>query len=142
MAVSLDFDDRSASLPPWEGSRSGLDLCVSANRALTGSDLQEPCLLVRNLWTRRNNEIELALPYLSVVACATARGTTLWRVCLEPRGIRVAAGERGRIKKSRDYWRYEIEREGALQRRRERQFVVGAVGAVAARSPFVAAARI
>jgi hypothetical protein len=34
------------------------------------------------------------------------------------------SGGRGWIKtKNRDYWRWEMEREGALQRRRERQFV-------------------
>ena len=33
-------------------------------------------------------------------------------------------GERGWIKtKNRGYWRYEMEREGALKVRRERQFI-------------------
>jgi hypothetical protein len=33
-------------------------------------------------------------------------------------------GERGRVKiKNRDYWRYELEREGANKSRRQRQFV-------------------
>ena len=33
-------------------------------------------------------------------------------------------GERGWIRtKNRDYWRYEMEREGALRSRRSRQFV-------------------
>jgi hypothetical protein len=45
-------------------------------------------------------------------------------VGLEARGIRVAAGERGWVKtKNRDYWRWEMEREGAFKTRRERQFV-------------------
>jgi hypothetical protein len=46
-------------------------------------------------------------------------------MCLDaPRGLRVAAGERGWIKtKNREYWRYEMEREGARKIKRERQFV-------------------
>src|SRR5262249_23226976 len=40
------------------------------------------------------------------------------------RSSRYLPGERGWIKtKNRDYWRYELEREGALRARRERQFV-------------------
>jgi hypothetical protein len=37
---------------------------------------------------------------------------------------RYVPGERGWVKtKNRDYWRYEMEREGAFKARRERQFV-------------------
>ena len=37
---------------------------------------------------------------------------------------RYVSSERGWIKsKNRDYWRWEMEREGALHHRRERQFV-------------------
>jgi hypothetical protein len=33
-------------------------------------------------------------------------------------------GERGRVKtKNRDYWRFELQREGAIGSRRQRQFV-------------------
>jgi hypothetical protein len=42
----------------------------------------------------------------------------------KPRRGRYVSGERGWIKtKNRDYWRWELEREGVLNRRRERQFV-------------------
>jgi bifunctional non-homologous end joining protein LigD len=40
------------------------------------------------------------------------------------RSSRYLSGERGWVKtKNQDYWRWELEREGALTRRRERQFV-------------------
>jgi ATP-dependent DNA ligase len=42
----------------------------------------------------------------------------------KPRRSRYLPGERGWIKtKNRDDWRYELEREGVLKRRRVRQFV-------------------
>jgi hypothetical protein len=42
----------------------------------------------------------------------------------KPRRSRYVPGERGWIKtKNRDYWRYAVEREGALKHRRVRQFV-------------------
>ena len=45
-------------------------------------------------------------------------------VVAKPRRSRYVSGERGWVKiKNRDYWRYEMEREGALNIRRERQFV-------------------
>lgn len=45
-------------------------------------------------------------------------------VVAKRRTSRYAAGERGWIKtKNRDYWRYEMERESAINQRRERQFV-------------------
>jgi bifunctional non-homologous end joining protein LigD len=60
-------------------------------------------------------------------------GAALWEavcehelegVVAERRSGRYLPGERGWIKtKNRDYWRWELEREGALNRRRERQFV-------------------
>jgi ATP dependent DNA ligase domain len=60
-------------------------------------------------------------------------GAALWEaVCVhELEGVvakrrsgRYLPGERGWIKtKNRDYWRYEMEREGAFNARRERQFV-------------------
>jgi bifunctional non-homologous end joining protein LigD len=60
-------------------------------------------------------------------------GAALWEAVCEHelegvvakrRSGRYVPGERGWIKtKNRDYWRYELEREGALNRRRERQFV-------------------
>jgi hypothetical protein len=40
------------------------------------------------------------------------------------RRIRDGTGEGRRVKtKNRDYWRYEMEREGAFNSRRQRQFV-------------------
>jgi bifunctional non-homologous end joining protein LigD len=60
-------------------------------------------------------------------------GAALWEavcahelegVVAKRRGGRYVSGERGWVKtKNRDYWRYEMEREGALNLRRERQFV-------------------
>jgi bifunctional non-homologous end joining protein LigD len=60
-------------------------------------------------------------------------GEALWKAVCEheleglvakPRNSRYLPGERGWIKiKNRDYWRYEIEREGRFNSRRERQFV-------------------
>ena len=45
-------------------------------------------------------------------------------VVAKPRRSRYMPGERLWIKtKNRDYWRYEMEREGAMKHRRERQFV-------------------
>jgi bifunctional non-homologous end joining protein LigD len=45
-------------------------------------------------------------------------------VVAKRRSSRYVPGERGWVKtKNRDYWRYEMEREGALNLRRERQFV-------------------
>ena len=45
-------------------------------------------------------------------------------VVAKPRRSRYMPGERGWIKtKNRDYWRYEMEREGASKIRRVRQFV-------------------
>jgi hypothetical protein len=45
-------------------------------------------------------------------------------VVAKRRSGRYLFGERGWIKtKNRDYWRYEMEHEGALKHRRERQFV-------------------
>jgi bifunctional non-homologous end joining protein LigD len=45
-------------------------------------------------------------------------------VVAKRRSGRYLPGERGWIKtKNRDYWRYEMEREGAFKIRRERQFV-------------------
>jgi bifunctional non-homologous end joining protein LigD len=45
-------------------------------------------------------------------------------VVAKRRSSRYLPGERGWIKtKNRDYWRYEMEREGALHSRREGQFV-------------------
>lgn len=44
-------------------------------------------------------------------------------VITKRRASRYASGERGRVKvKNRDYWRYEMEREGAFKAR-ERQFI-------------------
>jgi bifunctional non-homologous end joining protein LigD len=60
-------------------------------------------------------------------------GAALWATVCEHglegvvtkrRSSRYLPGERHWIKtKSRDYWRYELEREGALKHRRMRQFV-------------------
>jgi bifunctional non-homologous end joining protein LigD len=60
-------------------------------------------------------------------------GHALWQAVCEHelegvvakrRSSRYASGERGWIKvKNRDYWRYEMEREGAFRTKRERQFV-------------------
>ena len=60
-------------------------------------------------------------------------GDALWHAVCEhelegvvakKRSSRYVAGERGWVKtKNRDYWRWEMEREGALKIRRERQFV-------------------
>jgi bifunctional non-homologous end joining protein LigD len=60
-------------------------------------------------------------------------GAALWAAVCEHelegvvakrRSGRYVSGGRGWIKtKNRDYWRYEMEREGALKTRRERQFV-------------------
>jgi bifunctional non-homologous end joining protein LigD len=60
-------------------------------------------------------------------------GAALWEavrehelegVVAKRRSGRYLSGERGWIKvKNRDYWRWEMEREGALKVRRERQFV-------------------
>jgi bifunctional non-homologous end joining protein LigD len=60
-------------------------------------------------------------------------GAALWEAVCEhelegvvakKRTGRYQPGERGWIKtKNRDYWRYELEREGAFKGRRERQFV-------------------
>lgn len=60
-------------------------------------------------------------------------GQTLWHAVCEHelegvvakrRTSHYAAGERGWIKtKNRDYWRYELERESAVTKRRVRQFV-------------------
>jgi bifunctional non-homologous end joining protein LigD len=60
-------------------------------------------------------------------------GEALWEAICEHelegvvakrRRSRYIPGDRGWIKiKNRDYWRYEIEREGAFNSRRERQFV-------------------
>lgn len=45
-------------------------------------------------------------------------------IVAKKRSGRYACGERAWIKtKNRDYWRYELEREGAMRSRRERQFV-------------------
>ena len=45
-------------------------------------------------------------------------------VVTKKRSGRYVSGERGWVKtKNRDYWRYEMEREGALKARRERQSV-------------------
>jgi ATP-dependent DNA ligase len=45
-------------------------------------------------------------------------------VVAKKRSGRYVSGERGWIKtKNRDYWRWEMEREGALKSRRQRQFV-------------------
>ena len=45
-------------------------------------------------------------------------------VVAKRRSGRYLPGERGWIKtKNRDYWRYELEREGAFKVRREWQFV-------------------
>jgi ATP-dependent DNA ligase len=45
-------------------------------------------------------------------------------VVAKKRSRRYLPGQRGWIKtKNREYWRYEIEREGARKIRRERQFV-------------------
>jgi ATP-dependent DNA ligase len=45
-------------------------------------------------------------------------------VVAKRRSGRYVSGGRGWIKlKNRDYWRYDMEREGALRRRREWQFV-------------------
>jgi ATP-dependent DNA ligase len=44
-------------------------------------------------------------------------------VIAKKRSSRYLRGERGLTKvKNRNYWRYEMEREGALESRRERQF--------------------
>ena len=60
-------------------------------------------------------------------------GEALWEAVCEhelegvvakPRRSRYESGERGWVKvKNRDYWRWEMEREGALRIRRERRFV-------------------
>jgi bifunctional non-homologous end joining protein LigD len=60
-------------------------------------------------------------------------GAALWEAVCEhelegvvakPKGGRYAPGVRGWVKtKNRDYWRWELEREGALQHRRGRQFL-------------------
>jgi bifunctional non-homologous end joining protein LigD len=60
-------------------------------------------------------------------------GAALWEAVCEHelegvvakrRSGRYLPGDRGWIKtKNRDYWRYEMEREGAFKARRERQFV-------------------
>jgi bifunctional non-homologous end joining protein LigD len=60
-------------------------------------------------------------------------GAALWEAVCEHelegvvakrRSGRYVPGERGWVKtKNRDYWRYEMEREGAFKARRERQFV-------------------
>jgi bifunctional non-homologous end joining protein LigD len=60
-------------------------------------------------------------------------GAALWEAVCEHelegvvakrRSGRHLPGDRGRVKtKNRDYWRYELEREGAFKTRRERQFV-------------------
>jgi hypothetical protein len=44
---------------------------------------------------------------------------------VSPRPLRrYVPGERGWVKiKDRDYWRYEIERESAINKRHERQFI-------------------
>jgi hypothetical protein len=45
-------------------------------------------------------------------------------VVAKPLRSRYVPGERGWVTtRNRDYWRYEMEREGALRQRRERQFV-------------------
>jgi bifunctional non-homologous end joining protein LigD len=45
-------------------------------------------------------------------------------VVAKRRASRYASGERGWVKtKNRAYWRYEMEREGAIKARRPRQFV-------------------
>jgi ATP-dependent DNA ligase len=43
-------------------------------------------------------------------------------VVAKRRGRYPPGGERGRVK-NRNYWRYEMERESAISRRRERVFV-------------------
>jgi bifunctional non-homologous end joining protein LigD len=51
-----------------------------------------------------------------------ARG--LEGVVAKRRSSRYRPGERGWVKtKNRDYWRYEMEREGALRMRRPKQFI-------------------
>jgi len=55
---------------------------------------------------------------------AAVREHELEGVVAKRRSGRYVPGGRGWIKvKNREYWRYEMEREGALRSRRERQFV-------------------
>jgi hypothetical protein len=55
---------------------------------------------------------------------AASNWLSLDSIVPKPRRSRYAPGERGWIKtKNRDYWRYEMEREGAFKVRPERQFV-------------------
>jgi hypothetical protein len=49
---------------------------------------------------------------------------TSWRRRRQAAGGPLLSGERGRVKtKNRDYWRYEMEREGAFKVKRQLQFV-------------------
>jgi ATP-dependent DNA ligase len=55
---------------------------------------------------------------------AAANWLSLDSVLAKRRSDRYLPGDRAWMKvKSRDYWRHEMEREGAFNSRRERQFV-------------------
>jgi ATP-dependent DNA ligase len=65
------------------------------------------------------------------VCCSAWRSVAAAANCLSPDGVvakqrsgRYLTGERGWVKtKNRDYWRWELEREGAFNSRRRRLFV-------------------